>query len=138
VRRARRFVAAPAAQPAEAPMEMAAEVEVIVVVMSPSVRPVATHYFPAGLLTCGSLALDLAFPVSQWPKSSKPRRSQLRGQSRFWPRFGSSSPYSLSRPRALGRKAPERVFRRPWPQSQHPQMTSTRGYDKRPMGDNRI
>lgn len=64
----------------------ALEIEIVRVVMSPSVRPV-----DQSLLSGRSPDLRLfgsnAFPVSQW-HLFKPNRSQLRGQSRFWPRLG--------------------------------------------------
>ena len=62
------------------------------VVMSPSVRPINlrgdyAHLFGRSpdLRVAG---LKIAFPVAQWLTHLKPRRSQLRGQSRFWPLLG--------------------------------------------------
>ncbi len=64
----------------------ALEVEILCVVMSPSVRPVEqTLLF--GRSPDSRLSGSNAFPVSQW-HMSKPNHSQLRGQSRFWPRLG--------------------------------------------------
>ena len=75
-------------KPATIRWEIATEVAIVLVVMSPSVRPVSISSFcSAGLLTRGSLILEClpSFPVAN---SLKPRRLQFRGQSRFWPLLG--------------------------------------------------
>ena len=67
------------------------------VVMSPSVRPINLRGGYAHLLGRSPdlrvVGLKIAFPVSGLPVISgfthlKPRRLQLRGQSRFWPLLG--------------------------------------------------
>jgi hypothetical protein len=64
----------------------ALEIETVRVVMSPSVRPVDQSLL-SGRSPDSRLFGFNAFPVSQW-HLFKPNRSQLRGQSRFWPLLG--------------------------------------------------
>jgi hypothetical protein len=66
--------------------ETVTPVEIIDVVMSPSVRPVDQTLLSGRSPDLRFSGLN-AFPVSQW-HVFKPNRSQLRGQSRFWPLLG--------------------------------------------------
>lgn len=92
------------ATPAKSRCDSETLVEIVDVVMSPSVRPVESsllsgrspdlRYFKWSNFRFASKHLLArwttgfsAFPVAQW-HMLKPNRSQLRGQSRFWPRLG--------------------------------------------------
>jgi hypothetical protein len=65
--------------------------EIVLVVMSPSVRPIEMKRYCFTCLSGRSPDLQFqdlnAFPVTQW-HMLKSNRSQLRGQSRFWPHLG--------------------------------------------------
>ena len=81
------------ASPAAARCETLSGEKTVRAVMTPSVRPMVPgkkvrRLRVAGLLTCGSQGSDglPGCPVAKCCRN--PRRSQLRGQSRSWPRLG--------------------------------------------------